>query len=197
MMIQDRPLIGAVWFKAILTMKGCPMYLCKTASLLLVIALLLPGWSFAEDEESALMLPNPWEDLTQAELADATGITMTPPESATEVLFRLLREEGLCEMQFMLGEDEYCARAQKASLAEGEIMNISGMYYYMEDEKEVVLRDGCRGILGSTKTGSQEWVYLLLWYEPGPEGGEGMARSLSAYTQNPAAPDLLSVAEAL
>lgn len=136
---------------------------------------------------------NPWEDVTAEQLTEETGLSFGVPEGAEDVVYRLLRSEGMAEMQFTWEECEFCARIQPASLQDGELLNISGMYFAWENEEEVSVGH-CRGTIGQAKTGSEEWVELCLWYDAAP----GLMYSLSMYTAaDPDGLDLAAVAESV
>ena len=93
-------------------------------------------------------------------------------------------------MLFNMGEDEFCARIQPAQLADGELMNISGMYFAWENEESVNIGP-CRGTIGQAQTGSRDWVELCQWYDAAP----GLMYSLSVSTMDPDGLDLTAVAE--
>ena len=135
-------------------------------------------------------LANPWKDLTGDELAQVSGISFGVPEGAEGVVYRWMESDGLAEMQFTMDGDEYCARAQGAELAGGELMNISGMYFQWDHEEDVEV-NGCRGTLGLAQTGSEDWVELCLWYDAGAK----RMYSLSVYTTDPDGLDLTAVAQ--
>ncbi len=144
------------------------------------------GYSFPD----GIALANPWEDVTQEELLDASGLFFGIPEGAENILYRFLPSEHLAEMQFTLGNDEFCARIQPAALEEGQLMNIAGMYFAWQDEAAVTVRH-CSGIVGKAQTGSEDWVELCLWYDLAP----GLMYSLSVYTADPDRVDLAAIAE--
>ncbi len=133
---------------------------------------------------------NPWEELTADQLAEASGLSFRIPEGAENIVYRYLQSENLAEMQFTLGPDEFCARIQPAELQDGELMNISGMYFGWENEEAVTV-GRCRGTIGQAQTGSEEWVELCLWYDRVP----GLMYSLSVYTTELDGLDLTAVAE--
>jgi len=135
-------------------------------------------------------LANPWRDLTGDELARVSGMAFGVPEGAEGVVYRWLESEGLAEMQFTMDGDEYCARAQSAELSEGELMNISGMYFQWDHEEAITVND-CPGTLGLAQTGSEDWVELCQWYDAGAK----RMYSLSVYTTDPDGLDLTAVAQ--
>lgn len=135
-------------------------------------------------------LANPWKALTGDELAKVSGMTFGVPEDAKDVVYRWLESDGLAEMQFTMDGDEYCARAQSAELSEGELMNISGMYFQWDHEEDIKVND-CPGTLGLAQTGSEDWVELCLWYDASAK----RMYSLSVYTTDPDGLDLTAVAQ--
>ena len=137
----------------------------------------------------AALMPNPWEDMTAQELQEATGLTFGVPEGAENVIYRCLRSENLAEMQFTLGNDAYCARIQPAALEQGELMDISGMYFDWENEEAITIGH-CYGTIGQAQDGSAAWMELCLWYDLAP----GLMYSLSVYTADPDGMDLTAVA---
>ena len=138
----------------------------------------------------ALTLPNPWEELTAEQLMDVSGLNFAVPEGAEQVIYRYLKDEGLAEMLFNMGGDEFCARIQPAQLADGELMNISGMYFAWENEEDVEVR-GCRGTIGQARTGSVDWAELCLWYD----AASRRMYSLSVATTDPDGLDLAAIAD--
>lgn len=133
---------------------------------------------------------NPWEEVTAEQLKETAGIAFGVPEGATDVVYRYMKGEGLAEMQFMLDEDEYCARILPAKLEADQQMNISGMYYEWENEEAIAIGN-CAGTIGIAKTGSEDWAELCQWYD----AEKGMMYSLSVFTTDPDGLDLTAVAQ--
>ena len=133
---------------------------------------------------------NPWEDTTAEQLKETAGLAFGVPEGAENVIYRYMKGEGLAEMQFNLENDEFCARILPVKLEEGQIMNISGMYFEWENE-ETVSVGNCSGTIGIAQTGSKEWVELCQWYD----AEQGRMYSLSAYTTDPDGLDVAAIAE--
>ena len=151
------------------------------------------GYKPTEEEEPRVeevlgntTLANPWQDLTEEELSDASGLSFGVPEGAENVIYRYLQEDNLAEMQFTIDSDEFCARMQPAD----EPMNISGMYYEWENEEEVNI-GGCTGTIGQAQAGSEDFVELCQWYD----ADQGQQYSLSVYTTELDGLDLVAVAE--
>jgi|GEM_PF-1431502 len=148
---------------------------------------------YADDGEAVcyepLSIANPWVDMTAEELEQASGVRLGVPEGAEDIIWRWLADESLAEMQFTLDGDEYCARVKPAALEEGQLENISGMYFAWENEEEVTI-GGCHGTIDQAQTGSEEFVELCQWYDIAP----GLMYSLSAYTTDVDGLDLVAVA---
>ena len=167
----------------------------KTLALVMTLALCAPAAAaVGESKESATGettgLINPWTELTEKELEKVSGVSFNVPEGAKDVVYRWLEEDNLAEMQFVLGEDEYCARIKPDSLKVGELDDISGMYFKWEHEEEVTIGH-CPGTLSLAKDGSEDYVERCLWYDLAP----GLMYSLSVNTIDPDGLDLTAVAE--
>lgn len=144
------------------------------------------GYKFEETAEIA----NPWEDMTAEQLTEASGLSFGVPEGAENVIYRYLPSQGLAEMQFTWNNGEYCARIQPAALQEGELLNISGMYFEWENVETVNILH-CNGTIGQAQTGSEDWVELCMWYDAVP----GLMYSLSVATTDLDGLDLTALAE--
>ena len=167
----------------------------KALALLLTFSLAAPSAAvFAENEETSsdetMEIANPWTELTEEELLEVSGLTFNIPEGAKDVVCRWLEEDSLAEIQFFLDEDEYCARIKPDALEEGQLDNISDIYFEWENEENVTV-GGCPGTLGQAQTGSEDYVELCLWYDIVP----GLMYSLSVYTTDLDGLDLIAVAE--
>ena len=143
----------------------------------------------ADSNDNTIGLTNPWKDMTEEELRQVSGLSFTVPEDAEEVIYRWLENENLAEMQFTMDGDEFIARAQPAQLQEGELMNISGIYFDWEHEEEITV-NGCLGTISLAQTGSEDWTELCQWYD----ASSGMMYSLSVYTSDPDGLDLTAMA---
>ena len=135
-------------------------------------------------------IANPWQDLTAEELLAASGLSFGVPEGAENVIYRFLPAQNLAEMQFTMDGDDFCARLQSVSFQDGELYDISGMYFDWQNEEAITVR-GCRGIIGQAQCGSEDWVERCLWADE----TRGLAGSLSVSTVDPDGLDLAAVAE--
>lgn len=135
-------------------------------------------------------IANPWTTMTREELERVSGVTFGVPEDAEELNWQWLESEKLAQMQFVMDGDEYCARIQPAALEEGQLMDISGMYFDWDHEEAVTI-GGCPGTISLAQTGSEDWVELCQWYDAAP----GLMYALSVYTTDPDGLDLTAVAQ--
>ena len=138
----------------------------------------------------AVSYANPWEEMTAEQLEEVSGLSFGVPDGAENVTYRYMQSDGLAEMQFTMGSDEFCARIQPAELEEGQIMNISGMYFDWDNEQDIKVGQ-CSGTLGQAQTGSEDWVELCLWYD----AEKKLQYSLSVYTTELDGLDLIWFAE--
>ena len=72
---------------------------------------------------------------------------------------------------------------------EGELLDISGLYYVWENEEAIAVGP-CSGVIGQAQDG-ETWAELCLWYDITP----GLMYSLSVFTPDPDGLDLTAVAE--
>lgn len=135
-------------------------------------------------------IANPWTTMTREELERVSSVTFGVPEDAEELNWQWLESEKLAQMQFVMDGDEYCARIQPAALEEGQLMDISGMYFDWDHEEAVTI-GGCPGTISLAQTGSEDWVELCQWYDAAP----GLMYALSVYTTDPDGLDLTAVAQ--
>ena len=164
----------------------------KLIALMMAAMMLVMACAVAENEteEPMVGMANPWVDLTEDELTQASGVTFGVPEGAENVIYRWCESESLAEMQFTLDGDEFCARIKPSALEEGQLENISGMYFEWENEEEVTVGESCRGTIGQAQTGTEDFVELVQWYDVVP----GLMYSLSVYTTELDGLDLVAVA---
>ena len=108
-------------------------------------------------------MTNPWLDTTAEGLMEALGVEFKVPEGAENVVFRMLREESLAEMDFDLDGMTYTARIQPAV----EWTDISGMYYKWENTLEDFTIGGCPAWEGRAADG-EDTADLCLWFDVVP-----------------------------
>ncbi len=140
--------------------------------------------------QGMLNLDNPWEEVSAEELMNATGLSFDIPEGAKEIRYSMMRKENLAQMTFMIDSDEFCARMMPADLRNGELMDLSGMYFAWENEEKITVNH-CEGIIHQAKTGSEDCVEACLWYDAAP----GILYSLTVCTTDLDGLDLVAVAE--
>ena len=88
-----------------------------------------------EEEAPAIGMANPWTDTTAEEAMQVLGIEMGVPEGAEDVVYRMLADEQLLEMDFTLDGLDFTARMKPSAVVE-EIEDISGLYYSWVHEEE-------------------------------------------------------------
>lgn len=137
-------------------------------------------------------IPNPWQDLTEKEWKSVSGLSVNLPEGAADPAFRWLESDKLAEVQFSIGSDSFCFRAQPMGTEDGPAADISGMYFAWEHEEEITVK-GCPGTIGIARAGSEDWAERCRWYDP----DAGIACSLSVGTTDPDGLDLAAMAEQL
>jgi hypothetical protein len=137
-----------------------------------------------------MTLANPWQDLTQDQLREISGLTFGIPAEAQNVIWRYLPDQRLAEMQFTFGGGDFTARVMPAVQENGELPNISGMYFSWENVEQVTVA-GHAGTLSQAKTGSTDYVELCQWYD----ADAGLMYTLSATVTDPNGLDLVALAE--
>lgn len=133
---------------------------------------------------------NPWEEVTALELLEKTGLSFGVPEGAENVVYSCMAGGELTQMRFSLGADEFCARIQPVTLKDGELSDISGMYYDWTSVEPVSVK-GCGGAISLAQDESIGWAELCLWYD----AEAGLMYSLSVITPDADGLDLAAVAE--
>lgn len=138
-----------------------------------------------------VLIANPWQDLTAEQLAEASGLRFGSLEDAENVIYRYLPDEGLAEMQLSRNGDEYCVRARKCTLsvADEELIDISGMYFDWQEEEQFGFGK-CYGVISRVQD-NDTWIERVLWYDPDQQ----IVYSLAVYTAEPGSLDLAGVAE--
>ncbi len=145
---------------------------------------------FVGYEVPAGTLANPWEEMTPEQLMENAGVAFKVPEGAENVVYRYMKSEELAEMQFTLKGIEFCARMQSADLRNGEMKDISGMYYEWEKKDDIQVVH-CPGVVYEAKDSDGTQVKLCLWYDLAP----GYMYSLSAVGQDLSSLDMTAMAE--
>lgn len=107
-------------------------------------------------------LANPWTEVAAEDIESAVGVPFGVPEGAENVVYRLLAEENLAEMQFTWYGMDYVARMQPADA----FTDISGMYYDVWETGMDVEIGGCPGTDMRTPDGDVT-VNLCQWYDAG------------------------------
>ena len=157
----------------------------------------LENWFLSSEENSSgfvgyqpVSIANPWEDVSADQLMAETGISFGVPEGAENVIYRFLRSDWLAEMQFTIGRDEFCARIKPEKLGDGQLLDISGMYFEWEHVEEVRIGQWY-GTVSQAQTGSEDWVELCQWYDD----DQCRMYTMSVYTTDPDGMDLTALAD--
>ena len=143
-----------------------------------------------DDGGAIAYMANPWEDMTAEQLRAASGLSFVAPEGARDVVYRWLGSEKLAEMQFAWEGDEFCFRAQPAVPVDGELTDISGMYFEWKNTEDIAVGE-CAGTIAQAQDGSEGWVERCLWYDADAK----ITYSLSVTTVDPDGLDLTAMAE--
>lgn len=157
----------------------------KKFFILFLILLTFTSAVFAEKESPVPNVPNPWIETTFEEVFSTLGLIFNCPTEAENVLFRILANESLAEMQFSLLQTDYVFRIQPAA----EFTDISGTYYEWTNEAGVLV-GWCDAVL-KTYIGDTENTRVLLWFDAAP----GIMYSLACV--NTAEADLCTVAQSI
>ena len=112
----------------------------------------------------AVSIANPWEDMTAEQIMSETGLSFGVSEGAENVIYRYLRSEETAEMQFTWAGGEYCARIRPMEQEEGELYDISGMYYEWPLEEPVNI-GSCFGSIAQAVQDGGVWAERCLWYD--------------------------------
>lgn len=117
----------------------------------------------AAAEQEMASLANPWTDATPGEIRDALGATFGVPEGARDVIYRMLPETRMAEMDFTWDDMEYTARMQPSEAFE----DISGLYYEWGHVDETGAVCGIPA-WEARATDDEGTVDLCLWYDAKP-----------------------------
>ena len=147
---------------------------------------LVPHYELKLNDKTGVFIPDVIREVT---LGPCNG---SQPKAVMTLLAKYGFDIGkeLAEMQFTIGDDEFCARIQSAALEYGQLMNIADMYFAWENEQAITVQH-CYGTIAQAQTGSEDWAELCLWYDLVP----GLMYSLSVSTTDPDGLDLTAIAE--
>lgn len=154
------------------------------ASLLAALLLLTCIPCMAENAE----LANPWVDTDEEGFTSLTGLEIGMPEDAENVIWRVLEEEGLGEVQFTWQDVEYTARICSAA----EFTDISGLNYDEWAVEDACTVGYCEGVAKRTFDGDMT-VDLCQWFDVAP----GVMYSVSVIAPDLDGFDILAAAELL
>lgn len=153
----------------------------KWIALMLIVLLALPGVM------PAGAIANPWTEATPDEIMSTLGLSLPVPESAENVVYRMLAEENLAEVQFVWRDAEYIFRIRPSA----EYEDISGLNYEWPVQETRPVRY-CDGTFLQTTDG-ERLIEACLWYDAVP----GLMYSLAAAAGLDSAPDTVALANVL
>ncbi len=130
---------------------------------------------------------NPWTELNEAEFTAETGFAFGDVEGAWGQRLFLMRETGLAEERFSLGECDLVFRVLEADV----FTDISGAHESWVSAEAFNLA-WCPGVVWADEDGDAP-VRLCLWYD----AASGLMYSLSARGQLPEGTDLKEIARVL
>ena len=133
---------------------------------------------------------NPWETVSAEQLQKSIGVSFSVPEGAEKVIHRWYEADKLAEVQFFLNGGDYCFRMQPVALDQGQMTDISGMYFTWENEMSVNV-GWCSGILSQVRSGTGDQVQRCLWYD----STTGIMYSLSVVAPDLDGLDLAALSE--
>ena len=131
------------------------------------------GDVITEEATEQVGIANPWREVSKDELMKITGLSFALPEGAENVLYLVMNNGELSEMQFDCQNVHYNARIAEADA----FTDISGMYYTWDGVSAFSLGDA----FGACWKARDEegHVYLSLWYDM----ASGLMYSLTAEAQ--------------
>lgn len=110
-------------------------------------------------EETPVGMPNPFVEVSAEELAQVTGLVLTPPEGAEDVRFSYLNSDSdykMAQMDFTYNGKRYTYRAEPTG--ELEAYDMSGLYYSWTDVRDVSVLYNEAKLQLSDKAGSIYWL---------------------------------------
>ena len=135
--------------------------------------------------EANTQIANPWTDTTADDLKKDLGEAAILPDGAENVVYRVLTEDKLYEVQFDKDGLSYNYRMQKAS----ELTDISGLNYTWTFEEDADF-NGNKAKNRRSIT-DELWVDNLMWYD----ASSGITHSLSTTSADLEGFDIVAIAE--
>ncbi len=132
--------------------------------LLLVFAALLAGCGLADDEEK-LQVTNPLRQVTADVIMQELGISFPVPDDAEAVQYFIIstEAEGIAEMRFQRGGADCICRVQSHDIPEGDVPDISGMFFDWENDTKVMV-----GYNEAILTWNEGAEGVIRWYDYAP-----------------------------
>ncbi len=142
----------------------------------------------ADETEGLSFIPDPWIETDAEGFVSLTGIEFNIPDDAENIVYRFLEEEGMGEIDYTIGQDEFCARCKKSGAWE----DISGLYYEKPDASTDCKISGREGIVKQQKDDYLKCTVVnCIWFDAAP----GVMYSLTARTTDPEKCNITQMAE--
>lgn len=113
-------------------------------------------------EEAPIGMPNPFVEVSAEELAQVTGLVLTPPAGAEDIRFSYLNSDSvykMAQMDFTYNGKRYTYRAEPTG--ELEAYDMSGLYYNWTDVRDVSVLYNEAKLQLSDKAGSIYWLDIV------------------------------------
>ncbi len=145
--------------------------------------------SGTDETEGYAGMANPWEETDAEGFVQTLGLELNVPEGAENVSCRMLKEDGLGEIGYILNGIDYIARIK----ASGSWEDISGLLYGNNWEKEEECKvDYCEGITRQVKDETLGiMIKNCMWFDAVP----GIMYSLTAEADDVEGVDIAAEAE--
>lgn len=159
----------------------------KTLAVLLaalMLAAVLAGCGAKKEEAPSASLPNPVQEMSQADLAAALGVFLEAPEGAENAVWSAI-DNTVAQLTFTLDGRDYFYRVQDSG-DKTESFDISGLYYDWTETAEAEVAGRAAVVNTGEEAGFVQWLDIV----PGLNYNLGCTGAVDAQT-------LLSVAEAV
>lgn len=160
----------------------------KKLSLILSICLLSLAFAALPNVGAQMIgMENPWVETDENGFIRELGLSMDVPEGAEDVIYRMLPETGLGEIQFTLYGMHFNARIKATAFFE----DISGMFHHWEQVDLVEIKNR-QGVVLQAKDG-EDTVELCTWVDIVP----GISYAVSVKAADLDGFDITAVADAV
>lgn len=121
--------------------------------------------------KNGVMVANTWVEVTNDDIAKKTGFVFNQPDNATEIVYRMDENSGVCEMVFNIDKVKWNARVKQTDAPE----DISGMYYeWTSVSRGAIISDKTTVLTGDLYQyyTNSEKAYLGVWFYESPSGAK-------------------------